>query len=173
MGAPIDRFIVANNANDPFVDYLVDGEYRPRPSMPTLSNAMDIGRPNNFPRILSLFSDDLEAIRDACWGASFDDETTARHIRWVYKETGYLLCPHTAVGHMGTLAFRELYDLDATYVTVGTAHPAKFADSLEKIIHEEITMPPPLAAAMTRDPRVTSLRPTLDALTTFIASELG
>jgi threonine synthase len=173
MGAPIDRFIVANNANDPFVDYLLEGEYRPRPSKPTLSNAMDIGRPNNFPRILSLFGDDLDAIRSACWGVSFDDETTARHIRWVYQNTGYLLCPHTAVGHMGTLAFRERNDIDATFLTVGTAHPAKFADSLEAIIHEDIAMPAPLAAAMTREPRVTTLAPTLDALSAYIASELG
>lgn len=173
MGAPIDRFIVANNANDPFVDYLVDGEYRPRPSTPTLSNAMDIGRPNNFPRILSLFGEDLEAIRGAVWGASFDDDSTARHIRRIYQETGYLLCPHTAVGHMGTLTFRERHDIDATFLTVGTAHPAKFADSLEGIIHENITLPPPLAAAMTREPRVTTLSPTLDALSDYIASELG
>lgn len=173
MGAPIDQFIVANNANDPFVDYLVDGEYRPRASMPTLSNAMDIGRPNNFPRILNLFGEDLDAIRSACWGASFDDDTTARHIRRVYQDTGYLLCPHTAVGHMGTLAFRDRYDLDATYLTVGTAHPAKFADSLEGIIHEDIALPPPLAAAMKRPPRVTTLSPTLDALKAHLASELG
>lgn len=173
MGAPIDRFIVANNLNDPFVDYLLEGDYRPRPSKPTLSNAMDIGRPNNFPRILSLFGDDLEAIRLACWGVSFNDETTARHVRRVYQDTGYLLCPHTAVGHMGTLAFRERNDLDATFLTVGTAHPAKFADSLEAIIHEDIVMPAPLAAAMTREPRVTTLPPALDALTDFIASELG
>jgi len=173
MGAPIDRFIVANNANDPFVDYLVDGEYRPRPSVPTLSNAMDIGRPNNFPRILSLFGEDLEAIRSAIWGASFDDDSTARHIRRVYQDTGYLLCPHTAVGHMGTLAFREGHDLDATYLTVGTAHPAKFADSIETIIREDVPLPPALAAAMTRDPRVTTLEPSLSALSDYIASELG
>lgn len=173
MGAPIDRFIVANNANDPFVDYLLEGEYRPRASTPTLSNAMDIGRPNNFPRILSLFGEDLEAIRSACWGVSFDDETTARHIRRVYQDTGYLLCPHTAVGHMGTLTFKERHDLDATFLTVGTAHPAKFADSLEGIIHKDVPLPPPLAAAMTRDPRVTTLAPTIEALSDYIASELG
>ncbi|GHA83982.1 threonine synthase [Algimonas arctica] len=173
MGAPIDRFIVANNANDPFVDYLVDGEYRPRPSVPTLSNAMDIGRPNNFPRILSLFGDDIDAIRSACWGVSFDDDATARHIRRVYQDTGYLLCPHTAVGHMGILTFRERHDIDATFLTVGTAHPAKFADSLEGIIHKDVPLPPSLAAAMTRKPRVTTLLPTLEALSDYIASELG
>jgi threonine synthase len=173
MGAPIDRFVVAHNTNDPFVDYLADGEYRPRPSTPTLSNAMDIGRPNNFPRILSLFGNDVDAIREAVWGTSFDDEITARHVRRVHQETGYLMCPHTAVGHLGMEAFRELHPIEATFITVGTAHPAKFADSLEGIIHDTIPLPAPLAKAMEKTPRVTSMEPSLDALSELLASRLG
>ena len=170
MGIPIDRFVVSHNVNDPFVDYLKDGEYRPRPSTPTLSNAMDIGRPNNFPRILSLFDGDLDAIRTVCWGASFDDEATARHIRRIYTDTGYLMCPHTAVGYMGMRAYREAHDIDATFLTVGTAHPAKFADSLETIIREDVLMPAALAAAFKAKIRVTTIEPTLDALAEQIAS---
>ena len=170
MGIPIDRFVVSHNVNDPFVDYLKDGEYRPRPSTPTLSNAMDIGRPNNFPRILSLFDGDLDAIRTVCWGASFDDEATARHIRRIYTDTGYLICPHTAVGYMGMRAYREAHDIDATFLTVGTAHPAKFADSLETIICEDVMMPAALAAAFKAKKRVTTIEPTLDALAEQIAS---
>lgn len=172
MGAPIDRFIVAHNVNDPFVDYLVGGEYRPRPSVPTLSNAMDIGRPNNFPRILSLFDQNLEVLRRVCWGVSFDDDTTAAHLRRHYRETGYLMCPHTTVGHMGTLAFRHLHPDDATFLTVATAHPAKFADSLEKIIDETLSMPEPLARAYQTEKRVTPIEPTLDALVGLLASVL-
>ncbi|WP_298912669.1 threonine synthase [uncultured Algimonas sp.] len=173
MGAPIDRFVVSHNVNDPFVDYLADGEYRPRPSTPTLSNAMDIGRPNNFPRILSLFGGDVDAVREAVWGTSFDDAQTARHIRRVYQETGYLMCPHTAVGHLGLQAFRDYHDeSDATWITVGTAHPAKFADSLEAIIRDDVPLPPPLAKAMAQKPRVATLAPTLGALADHLASEL-
>ena len=169
MGAPIARFVVANNTNDPMVDYLKDGEYRPRDSVPTLSNAMDIGRPNNFPRILNLFGDNLERVREACWGASFSDQDTARHIRRVRRETGYLMCPHTAVGHLGMNAYRDAHpDMEATFVTVGTAHPAKFADSLEEILREDIVMPPALAQAMTRKPRVHDMPPTLDALAAYV-----
>ncbi|MEL6688024.1 MAG: hypothetical protein AAFP97_10445 [Pseudomonadota bacterium] len=173
MGAPIDRFVVSHNVNDPFVDYLADGVYRPRASTPTLSNAMDIGRPNNFPRILSLFGDDVDAIREAVWGTSFDDQTTARHVRKVHQETGYLMCPHTAVGHLGMNAFRDAHDVDATFVTVGTAHPAKFSDSLEGIIHADIPLPPPLAKAMETEPRVTTLAPSLDALAGHLEAQLG
>lgn len=170
MGAPIDRFVVANNINDPFVDYLEEGEYRPRPSTPTLSNAMDIGRPNNFPRILSLFGDDLEAIRKVCWGKSFDDDETARHVRRIYLETGYLMCPHTAVGHLAMQAYREAHDVNATFVTVGTAHPAKFADSIETIIRDDVSLPAALALAMSQEKRVTTIAPSLDALTAHIAA---
>lgn len=172
MGAPIDRFVVAHNVNDPFVDYLVDGEYQPRPSVPTLSNAMDIGRPNNFPRILNLFDSDVEAIRKVCWGVSFDDETTARHLRRHYLETGYLMCPHTTVGHMGTLAYQHLHPGAATVLTVATAHPAKFADSLRAILGEDIPMPAALARAFEAEKRVTPIEPTLDALIAHLESVL-
>ena len=173
MGAPIDRFVVANNINDPFVDYLQDGEYRPRPSTPTLSNAMDIGRPNNFPRILSLFGGDLETIRSHCWGQSFDDETTARHVRRIYGETGYLMCPHTAVGHLGMMAYREAHPGEATYITVGTAHPAKFADSIERIIGEDVPLPPALAQSMAKTKRVKTIAPELKALEKQIKAVVG
>jgi len=107
MGAPIDRFVIGNNANNPFVDYLSSAKYTPRPSVPTLSNAMDIGRPNNFPRILKLYSDNYDAITSICWGASFTDTETERHLRKVYLETGYLMCPHTTVGHLAMKEFSK------------------------------------------------------------------
>lgn len=164
MGAPIDRLIVSHNVNDPFVDYLEKGEYRPRNSVPTLSNAMDIGRPNNFPRILSLFGEKLDDIRSVCWGASFDDDLTARHIRRVKQETGYLMCPHTAVGHLGMLSYRQEDKRDFIGLTVGTAHPAKFADSLELILHDEVPLPPALQAVMAKAAHVTVIGKTLAAL---------
>ena len=118
MGAPIDRFVVGNNANDPFVDYLSSGIYEPRPSVPTLSNAMDIGRPNNFPRILTLFDESFAEIVEVCWGASFSDIETERHIRRVHTETGYVMCPHTAVGHLAM----EKFAADVTFPSVSYTH---------------------------------------------------
>lgn len=168
MGAPIDRFVVGNNTNDPFVDYLEDGEYRPRPSVPTLSNAMDIGRPNNFPRILDLLNKDFEKVSELCWGASFSDEETERHLRRIYNKTGYIMCPHTAVGHLAMEAFSKDVERDFIKVTVATAHPAKFADSVERIIDAKIDLPAPLAQAMKQKKRVTSLAPTLDALSGYL-----
>ena len=168
MGAPIDRFIAANNTNDPFVDYLKSAEYTPRASVPTLSNAMDIGRPNNFPRILKLFNGDYDAITSVCWGASYSDADTERHLRKVYNETGYLMCPHTTVGHMAMGEFSADIDEDFIKVTVATAHPAKFADSVERIIRSDVEMPKALSDIFDREPRVHNMAPTLGALADYL-----
>jgi len=169
MGAPIDRFVIGNNANDPFVDYLSTGVYEPRPSIPTLSNAMDIGRPNNFPRILSLFDNVYADVIDVCWGASFTDAETERHIRRVHTETGYIMCPHTAIGHLAMAKFAADISQPFTRITVGTAHPAKFADSVERILHTDIPMPAPLAKAMTKKKRMHVMSPTLADLSDYLA----
>ena len=169
MGAPIERFVVGNNSNDPFVDYLKTEEYTPRASVPTLSNAMDIGRPNNFPRILTLYENNFEEIAEICWGASFSDEDTERHMRRIYNSTGYVMCPHTTVGHMAMESFAKDIDLDFIRVTVGTAHPAKFADSVERILHQDVPLPPPLAKIMKQKKRVHIMEPTLEALSDYLA----
>lgn len=169
MGAPIDRFVVGNNANDPFVDYLSTAVYTPRPSVPTLSNAMDIGRPNNFPRILSLFDNVYEDVLDVCWGASFSDAETERHIRRIYNETGYVMCPHTAVGHLAMEKFAKDVEQPFTRITVGTAHPAKFADSVERILHTDIPLPKPLRKAMQKKKRMHVMGPTLANLSDYLA----
>ncbi len=169
MGAPIERFVIGNNVNDPFVDYLSTAVYEPRPSVPTLSNAMDIGRPNNFPRILSLFNNDYAEIINVCWGASFSDAETERHIRRIHTETGYIMCPHTAVGHLAMEKFAEDISDSFTRITVGTAHPAKFADSVERILHTDIPLPGPLAKAMKKTKRMHVMGPTLADLSDYLA----
>lgn len=169
MGAPIDRFVIGNNRNDPFVDYLKTAKYTPRASVPTLSNAMDIGRPNNLPRILELYGEDYEAITSICWGASYSDEVTEQHLRKVYNETSYLMCPHTTVGRLAMQEFSKDIDEGFIQVTVATAHPAKFADSVERIIRQDLTMPPALAKIMTLTPRVHNMEPTLEALANYLS----
>ncbi len=168
MGAPIDRFIVGNNANDPFVDYLSTGEYTPRPALATLSNAMDIGRPNNLPRILDLFDYEHHVIADVCWGASFSDAATEKHMRRIFKTTGYVMCPHTAVGHMAMRAFAKDVSSDFIKVTVSTAHPAKFADDVQRIIERDISMPKVLKKAMKSKKVAHNMAPTLDALSDYL-----
>lgn len=168
MGAPIERFVVGHNANDPFVDYLKSGEYTPRPSTPTLSNAMDIGRPNNFPRIVDLFDGDFDALSSVCWGASYSDEETERHMRRIHAMSGYVMCPHTTVGHMAMRDFIQTTEQPFIEVTVATAHPAKFANSVERILREDVPLPAPLAKAFRKKQRVHVMAPTLNALSAYL-----
>lgn len=171
MGAPIDRFIVAHNVNDPFVEYLTTSVYRPRASVRTLSNAMDVGRPNNIARILALFDNDVEAIREVCWGASFTDTETEAHLRAVHDATGYLMCPHTAVGYAAAQAYKEKIDDRGVFLMLATAHPAKFAEAVERIAATPVDLPPSLAAALAAQPKVTTIEPSLPALRTFLDAE--
>jgi len=169
MGAPIERFVIGNNVNDPFVDYLASGIYTPRASVPTLSNAMDIGRPNNFPRILDLFGGVFEDVQEACWGASFTDHQTEVHMQKVFEETDYVMCPHTAVGHLAMSAFEQDIDEKFIRITVATAHPAKFKDSVDRILSRDTPLPAPLQAAMNKEKRAHIMEPTLSNLSNYLS----
>lgn len=168
MGAPIDMFVAGNNMNHPFIDYLKTGEYLPRDSVATLSNAMDIGRPNNFPRIVDLFDNDHSEIIKVCTGAYFDDAETERHMRKIYTETGYLMCPHTAVGHLALMDFIENNSRSFTKVTVSTAHPSKFKDDVERVIREDIVLPASLQASVDAPSHRHVMAPNLTALSAYL-----
>lgn len=145
MGLPVRAFIAATNANTTVPDYLETGDYRPRPSVATLSNAMDVGAPNNWERIEYLFGGDLDALRRFLrWGWKSDEETeeTIRALRAL----GYLADPHAAVAH-GVLA--ERLAPGETGVFLGTAHPAKFLPVYERL-GIDVPIPEPLAAVASR-----------------------
>lgn len=149
MGLPIKRFVAANNRNDVFLEYLRTGVYTPRPSVATIANAMDVGAPSNFARILDLFGsqgDTHEAICRLISGYRYTDEEIAATIRRVYQETGYLLDPHGACGFQA-LADSQL-EKNETGLFLETAHPAKFKDTIDKIIGTDIDIPAPLKAFM-------------------------
>jgi threonine synthase len=145
MGLPVKAFIAATNANDTVPDYLDTGTYKPRPSVATISNAMDVGAPNNWERIEHLFGGDLEALRRVLrWGAKTDEETEAA-IRDL-NARGYLADPHAAVAY-GVLADR--LDPNETGVFLGTAHPAKFLPVYEAL-GIEVPVPESLSALLDR-----------------------
>ena len=144
MGLPIRRFIAANNRNDVFLEYLQTGQYNPRPSVATIANAMDVGDPSNFARILDLFGNSHEKITQLISGARFDDEEIATIIKRVYED-GYLLDPHGACGYE---ALRQSLQPGETGVFLETAHPAKFKDTVEHIIGKPVEIPTKLAAFM-------------------------
>ena len=138
MGLPISRFIAANNRNDIFYSYLRTGQYNPRPSIATIANAMDVGDPSNFARVLALYDNSHAAICQDISGATYTDEEIAEEIRRVYETNGYLLDPHGACGHR---ALREGLRPGETGFFIETAHPAKFKDTVENIIGEPVSIP--------------------------------
>jgi len=140
MGLPVKSFVAATNANTTVPEYLDTGEYRTRPSVATLSNAMDVGAPNNWERIEYLFQGDLDALRRVLrWGAR-NDEETERSIRDL-RAQGYLVDPHAAVAY-GVLEDR--LSPGETGVSLGTAHPAKFLPVYERL-GIEVVIPPALS----------------------------
>ncbi len=145
MGLPIKRFIAANNANDIFYKYLQTGEYNPKPSVQTIANAMDVGDPSNFARIYDLYKKDHKAICADISGATYSDAQIAETIKQVKAETGYVCDPHGACGYR---ALAEGLKAGETGFFLETAHPAKFKDTVDKILGEDIEIPAKLQAFM-------------------------
>lgn len=145
MGLPVERFIAANNRNDIFYQYLKTGEYKPRPSVATIANAMDVGDPSNFARILDLYEGSHDAIASEISGETYTDEQIRETVQKTYEETGYLLDPHGACGYR---ALAEDLKPGENGVFLETAHPAKFLQTVEDIIGTEVKIPEKLQAFM-------------------------
>ena len=145
MGLPVKRFIAANNRNDIFYQYLKTGVYSPKPSIQTIANAMDVGDPSNFARILDLYGNSHDAIAAEISGCTYTDEQISETLHDCYKKNHYLLDPHGAVGYR---ALSEYLQPDEVGVFLETAHPAKFKDTVEKIIGDKVEIPAKLQAFM-------------------------
>ena len=153
MGLPIKRFIAANNANDIFYKYLQTGHYDPKPTIQTLANAMDVGDPSNFARILNLYSQNgaltpeatHHRITNLISGATYSDEQIKETMRQCYSETGYILDPHGACGYR---ALQESLQPGEIGVFCETAHPAKFKEKVDDILGIDVEIPQRLAAFM-------------------------
>lgn len=145
MGLPIGRFIAANNRNDIFYQYLRTGVYSPRPSIATIANAMDVGAPSNFARILDLYGNNHAAICADISGATYTDEQIADTVRTTWQQHHYLLDPHGACGFR---ALQEGLREGETGIFLETAHPAKFKDTVEHIIGQPVDIPDKLRAFM-------------------------
>ncbi|MBP7508455.1 MAG: threonine synthase [Prolixibacteraceae bacterium] len=146
MGLPVYKFIAANNENDIVYNYLKTGEYKPRSSVQTLANAMDVGDPSNFVRILDLYNNDYKAISDDVVGFRYSDIQISEAIKRVYNKFNYLLDPH---GACGFLSLEEYLDKDQVGIFLETAHPAKFTETVEGIIGKgNVQLPAKLAEFM-------------------------
>lgn len=165
MGLPVKRFIAANNANDVFLHYLKTGEYIPKPSVATIANAMDVGDPSNFARILELYGNDHTAISYLISGGAYSDKEILDAIGRCRRDTGYILDPHGACGY---LALTDQLLPGEIGVFCETAHPAKFKDTVEEAIGEKLDLPPRLSAFMQGAKQSVRLSKDFDSLKKFL-----
>ncbi len=141
MGLPVKAFIAACNENHPVPDYLSTGVYHPEPSVETLSNAMDVGSPSNFVRMQILSGGVLDEIKQVVKGYFTDDVQTKKRMAEVYEKSGYIMCPHTAVGYDGLLQYQKECGEKVTGVVLSTAHYAKFLPTVEAVIGGKVPVP--------------------------------
>ena len=185
-GLPVKRFIAANNANSVFYEYLQSGEYRPRPSVQTIANAMDVGAPSNFARILDLYGRDdvMEQLNKRGYaqplpsltgeggsfitGATYSDEQIAATMRDCYARTGYVLDPHGACGYQ---ALKEQLQPDEVGIFLETAHPAKFKDTVDRILGTDIPIPERLQAFMRGQKQSIAMTKDFASFKQFLMSE--
>ena len=145
MGLPIKHFIAANNANDIFYNYLLSGIYSPKASIQTIANAMDVGDPSNFARILDLYKSSHAEICNHISGATYSDDEIAATMKKCYEQTGYVLDPHGACGYQ---TLKDNLKEGETGVFLETAHPAKFKEKVDAILSTDIKIPTRLADFM-------------------------
>jgi threonine synthase len=150
IGLPVARFIAATNVNDVVPEYLHTGEFRPRPAQSTYSNAMDVGNPNNFPRLLDLCRGRLEYVQKEIWGHRATDEETLCEMKSVWERYRYIADPHTAVGLIAWEAYKREHPESTQGLVLATAHAAKFADVVVKAIGSAPRLPDRLAACLQR-----------------------
>jgi threonine synthase len=170
IGLPVAQFIAATNTNDVVPEFLRSGKLIPRASRHTISNAMDVGNPSNFARIIDLYDNDLQAIRRDIWGCSFSDEETLRTMHDVEQRHNYLLDPHTAVGLLGWESFAKQNHTTAQGIVLATAHPAKFAETVARATGLRPEMPERLASFLDRAKQSIPLPNRFSALQEFLLS---
>jgi len=151
IGLPVAKFVASTNANDVVPEYLRTGKFCPRAAQATYSNAMDVGSPNNFPRLLDLCRNRLEYVQKEIWGHGATDEETLAAMKTLHDRFGYISDPHTAVGFLGWEAYKLEHAEPAQGLVLATAHPAKFADVVRKAIGTAPPLPDRLAAYLKRE----------------------
>jgi len=165
MGFPINKIVIATNANCVISEYLKTGNYQPRASILTLANAMDVGDPSNFERLLNLFPN-YDSFRKELSSYSVSDEHIKRTIKEVFEQQGMVVCPHTATGCWVRKYGQE--ERKGVWVIVATAHPCKFETIIEPIIQEEIPVEPALSKMISKENHFIEIKPSLDLLAKYI-----
>ena len=147
LGLPVHHFIASNNENNVVTEYLKSQLYSPKPSVQTISNAMDVGDPSNFIRIQNIYKNNFEDLEQNLSSYSFSDAETKTAMREIYDTYDYVADPHGAVGYLGAKSYLKLHP-EAHCVFLETAHPTKFLDVVEDVIPQKQELPPQIEAVM-------------------------
>lgn len=168
MGLPIKQFIAGANRNDVVPRYLNSGNYEPKPTIQTISNAMDVGNPSNFQRMIELFSE--EELKEKVKGYAFTDETTLEVINKVYSENDYLLDPHGAVGYLALAEY--IKSSEGIGIVLETAHPCKFMDVVGKVTDKNI-LPDSAQALMLKEKKSVKMQVDYNVFKDYLLSQIG
>ena len=161
-GLPVQNFIASANINDVVPEYLMTGIFNTRPSVSTISNAMDVGNPSNFTRVLELYNHSWDKIKAEIKGYSFIDNETRKAISNVYQKYNYILDPHGAVAYLGLTEFMKKNNVNGIFFE--TAHPAKFYETVEKQIPVKVDIPECLKKSLSKEKITIEIENSLDDL---------
>ena len=150
LGMPVKHFVAATNVNDTVPKFMENGEYQPKPSTATISNAMDVGDPSNFIRIRHLYQNDFEALAENLSSYSFNDTETREAMQYIHKRSKYVSDPHGAVGYLGLKKYQEL-NPNAYGIFLETAHPVKFLDVVKETLAITPEIPSQIAKVIDRE----------------------
>jgi threonine synthase len=172
MGLPIERFIATTNVNDVVPEYLKTEVFTPRPSRQTISNAMDVGNPSNFVRLLDLFDNDFARLSKNIVGYAFSDDETRAAMRHIYASTDYVMDPHGAIGYLGLIKYLEERGEDITGIFLETAHPAKFKEVVDETLSRPINIPLPLQRFLEQPKKSIPMKSDFEGFKDFLLSTL-
>ena len=169
MGLPVDHFIAATNVNDTVPEFLKTGVYQPKPSVSTLSNAMDVGDPSNWVRIADLFKGDVDNLKQLVTGYRYDDEQTLHAIKFIFDDYNYVACPHTAIAWQALRDWQQdNAKKDIAGVFLSTAHPCKFPDVFPESIAGKVEIPEQVAELHKRRKHAASLGKDFDGFKEYL-----
>lgn len=172
MGLPIKKIVASTNDNDIFTQYYNSGNFEPKSSVQTISNAMDVGNPSNFARMMDIYKNDLDQVKQDIVAYSFNDIQTKECIKNIYESEDYLMCPHTAVAYLGMQQFKKEHNIqNANCISLSTAHPVKFGEVITPIIEATIDIPKRLQHIIDGKKQSISLSKDFDSFKTWLLNK--
>ena len=170
-GLPIKYFIAACNVNDTVPEFLRTGNYQSKKAVPTISNAMDVGDPSNFVRIMEIFEQQLNGLKKTLTGFTISDEQTKATLKSVYQNHNYLLDPHGAVAYNALEQYLTQHKNNKG-VILETAHPVKFYDVIEPVINESVPVPESVAEQIKKEKVSTKIAADVEELKSYLLGRI-